>query len=50
MSRQDERSVGVTLTTEDPDNVPMYRHLGYSIIGHATVAPDLRTWGFFRPD
>ena len=50
MSLRDERSVGVTLTTEDPDNVPLYRHLGYGIIGHATVAPDLRTWGFFRPD
>jgi GNAT superfamily N-acetyltransferase len=50
MSLRDERSVGVTLTTEDPDNVPMYRHLGYEIIGHSTVAPDLRTWGFFRPD
>ena len=50
MSRIDERSVGVTLTTEDPANVPLYRHLGYEIIGHAEVAPELRTWGFFRPD
>jgi len=30
--------------------VPIYQHLGYEIVGHATVAPDLRTWGFFRPD
>jgi len=50
MSRSDEASVGVTLTTEDPANVPIYQHLGYEIVGHATVAPDLRTWGFFRPD
>jgi GNAT superfamily N-acetyltransferase len=50
MSRADGSSVGVTLTTEHPDNVPMYQHLGYGVIGHATVAPDLRTWGFFRPD
>jgi len=50
MSRDDAASEGVTLTTEDPDNVPMYQHLGYRIVGHATVAPDLRTWGFFRPD
>jgi GNAT superfamily N-acetyltransferase len=50
MSRSDDASVGVTLTTEDPGNVPLYRHLGYEIVGHATVAPDLRTWGFFRPN
>ena len=50
MSRGDASSVGVTLTTEDPDNVPLYQHLGYGVIGHATVAPELRTWGFFRPD
>ena len=50
MSRLDERSVGVTLTTEDPANVPLYQHMGYEIIGHAEVAPELRTWGFFRPD
>lgn len=49
-SYNDEHSVGVTLTTENPANVPLYQHLGYDIIGHATVAPQLRTWGFFRPD
>jgi GNAT superfamily N-acetyltransferase len=49
MSRRDEHSVGVTLTTEDPANVSMYEHLGYRIVGRATVAPELQTWGFFRP-
>jgi len=50
MSRRDEVSVGVTLTTEDPRNVPMYEHLGYRVVGTAVVAPELTTWGFFRPD
>ena len=49
MSRRDERSVGVTLTTEDPANVRLYEHLGYRIVGRATIAPVLQTWGFFRP-
>jgi len=50
MSRRDEESVGVTLSTEDPRNVPMYQHLGYRVVGRATVAPELTTWGFFRRD
>ncbi len=50
MSRGDARSVGVTLTTEDPANVPLYEHLGYGIVGQATVSSELTTWGFFRPN
>lgn len=50
MSRLDAASAGVTLTTEDPRNVAMYRHLGYEIVGEGVVAPELRTWGFFRQD
>ena len=42
--------VGVTLTTEDQANVSLYEHLGYEVVGQETVAPELRTWGFFRPD
>ena len=49
-SRQDSMSEGVTLTTEVEANVPLYRHFGYEIVGHTTVAPELRTWGFFRAD
>lgn len=48
MSAADPGSAGVTLNTEDPRNVALYRHLGYGIIGHATVSPELETWGFFR--
>jgi len=50
LSRTDPESAGVTLTTEVPENVPLYRHFGYQVVGHATVAPDLETWGFFRRD
>ena len=50
ISREDESSQGVTLTTEDPANVPLYEHFGYGVIGHASLSPELETWGFFRPD
>ena len=43
-------SHGVSLTTEDPEKVSFYRHLGYDLLGETPVAPDLRTWSFFRPD
>lgn len=49
-SQRDADSVGVTLTTEDPGNLTLYQHFGYEIVGQATVAPGLTTWGFFRPD
>lgn len=50
ISRQTPDSRGVTLSTEEPTNVPLYEHLGYAIIGQADIAPGLRTWGFFRSD
>ena len=50
MSREDTSSEGVTLTTEDPANVPLYEHFGYRVVGHARLSPELGTWGFFRPD
>jgi len=50
LSYDDSESEGVPLTTEDPTNVPLYESLGYQVFGRAVVAPELRTWGFFRPD
>ena len=50
MSREDTSSQGVTLTTEDPANVPLYEHFGYEVVGHARLSPKFETWGFFRPD
>ena len=50
MSRKDTSSQGVTLTTEDPANVPLYEHFGYTVVGRTRVSPTLGAWGFFRPD
>ena len=50
LSREDSQSAGVKLTTEDPANVSLYEYLGYEVVGQAVVAPELTTWGFFRPD
>jgi GNAT superfamily N-acetyltransferase len=41
---------GVTLVTEDPANLPLYRHFGYELLGSAPVAEGLRTWGLYRPN
>lgn len=41
---------GVSLTTENPANVPMYEHVGYEVIAHQRVTPDLETWGMYRPN
>lgn len=50
LSGSDPDSTGVSLTTEDPANVGLYRHFGYRIVGQAEVGPGLTTWGFFRED
>jgi GNAT superfamily N-acetyltransferase len=50
MSQEDASSQGVTLSTEDPANVPLYEHFGYSMVGHSRLSPELETWCFFRPD
>lgn len=50
MSRERADSRGVTLSTESERNVALYRHLGYQVVGQATIAPGLETWDFFRPD
>ena len=50
MSHEDTSSQGVTLTTEDPANVPLYEHFGYKLVWHVRLSPAMGTWGFFRPD
>jgi hypothetical protein len=37
----------VSLTTEVPQNVRLYEHFGYEVVGHARVSPELETWGLF---
>jgi GNAT superfamily N-acetyltransferase len=48
LSRYSVFSEGVSLTTEEPRNVAFYQHLGYRIVGHDHITPDMATWGFFR--
>jgi ribosomal protein S18 acetylase RimI-like enzyme len=49
LSEEDPRSAGVSLTTENPRNVELYRRFGYEVVGHAPVGPGLETWGLFLP-
>lgn len=41
--------VGVSLTTEDPCNVPLYEHVGYAVVGRSEIAPGIETWVMNRP-
>jgi hypothetical protein len=50
ISSNDANSKGVSLTTEDPTKVSFYEYLGYQIIGHSIITPQLQTWSFFRPN
>jgi GNAT superfamily N-acetyltransferase len=50
MSANDPHSEGVSLTTEDPDNVTLYESFGYEITGYARVADAVESWAFFRAD
>ncbi len=49
LSSDDPRSEGVTLTTETESNVALYQRFAYELVGRVTVAPELTTWGFYRP-
>lgn len=48
IARATPHAEGVTLSTEAAANVSFYRKAGYEVVGHARVAPELETWGFFR--
>jgi ribosomal protein S18 acetylase RimI-like enzyme len=50
LAAQSGTAEGVSLTTEHPQNVAFYQHLGYHIIGQAQIAPGLQAWSFFRPN
>ncbi|HXE79638.1 MAG TPA: GNAT family N-acetyltransferase [Vicinamibacterales bacterium] len=49
-SARTTESCGVTLSTEDPANVPFYQRFGYRIVGEAPLPGAFTTWGFFRPN
>jgi len=39
---------GVSLATEDPANLALYRHLGYEVSGSAVVGPGIAAWAMRR--
>lgn len=49
LAREDPGSAGVTLTTEDPANLPFYRHFGYRCLGSVRIDEGLESWTLFRP-
>jgi GNAT superfamily N-acetyltransferase len=38
---------GVSLTTENPRNVELYKHFGYEVAGQGEFAPGTPTWGMY---
>ena len=40
----------MTLTTEQPTNIPFYERRGYRRTGQTTIPGRLTSWGFVRPD
>ncbi len=47
MAAEDPTSCGVLLTTEREQNVGLYEHFGYVVVGHVRVSPSLESWGLF---
>lgn len=48
MAHEEPGSAGVSLTTENPRNVDVYRHFGFTVVAEADAAPGLHTWGMFH--
>ncbi|HSM07406.1 MAG TPA: GNAT family N-acetyltransferase [Gemmatimonadota bacterium] len=48
MSERDETSMGVSLTTEVAQNLALYEHFGYEIVGSSEVGSAFTTWTMFR--
>ena len=45
---KDAGCAGVALSTEDAENLPFYEHMGFEIVGQASV-DDLSTWSLWWP-
>ena len=48
LGAQASTAAGISLTTEQPRNVELYRHLGYQVVGEKRIADTLHTWSMFR--
>jgi len=49
IAQADKNSTGVALETENPNNVGLYEHFGYRLVGQVKVGDAFESWGFFRP-
>jgi GNAT superfamily N-acetyltransferase len=49
-SRRDGSSSGVSLTTERAENLTLYKHFGYRVVGQAYVGDAFETWTLFRAE
>lgn len=49
MSAAHPESTGVRLTTEREDNVGLYEHFGYRVLGRAELG-QMTSWNMFRPN
>jgi GNAT superfamily N-acetyltransferase len=47
-AREAPGAQGVSLTTEDPENLSLYARFGYEVVGYSPVAEGPGTWGMFR--
>jgi GNAT superfamily N-acetyltransferase len=48
LAATDTASEGVSLCTETRQNVSLYEHFGYRLVGSAQVTEELETWSMFR--
>lgn len=48
MAEADPGSAGVSLTTEKPRNVELYRHFGFEVLAEAAPCDAFKTWGMFQ--
>lgn len=50
LAAEDKKATGISLSTEVPQNVSLYEHFGYKMMGNANIADAFITWNFFRPN
>jgi GNAT superfamily N-acetyltransferase len=48
LAEADPGSAGVSLTTEKPRNVELYRHFGFDVLAEAEPCDAFKTWGMFQ--
>jgi len=49
MSESDPNSNGISLSTEKKENIPIYKHFGFNVMGDSDIE-ELHTWCMYRAD